>query len=295
MELRQLRYFAAVAEHESYTRAAEHLLIAQPALSAQIAKLEDELGVALFEKAGRGIRLTVPGRLVLAEAQRTLAAADAVVRIARAGADGAMGTLRIGYSRVFPFREMTVVLQAFRKDRPHVALDLREHDPNEHLRLVRSRELDCAFTRLPDAIEDDELIAYPLVAVRTMVVLPRSHRFATRRVVRLRDLADEDWVVIGRGVGGSFPDDVVALCRSAGFVPRVAQETNDVRVLFGLVAAGLGIAMGTTAGRDMGVRGIQFVSTSPDVTIRYGVVAHRAATAPALTAFIRHIRSAARV
>jgi DNA-binding transcriptional LysR family regulator len=188
MELRQLRYFVAVAEHESFTRASEHLLIAQPALSAQIAKLEDELGVALFEKIGRGVRLTGPGHLVLVEAQRTLADAEALVRIARAGAEGAVGTLRVGYSRIFPFRAMTAVLHAFRKHRPHIALELREHDPIKHLVLVRSRELDCAFSRLPDG-EEDEVATYPLVAVQTMVALPRGHRLGLRTVGALHAAA----------------------------------------------------------------------------------------------------------
>jgi DNA-binding transcriptional LysR family regulator len=294
MELRQLRYFVTIAEHESFTRASEHLLIAQPALSAQMAKLEEELGIALFEKVGRGVRLTAPGRLVLAEAQRTLAAADAVMRIAQAAADGAVGTLRIGYSRVFPFRAMTALLHAFRKHRPEIALDLREHDPIEHLALVRSRELDCVFARLGHESDEDELVAYPLIAVRTMVVLPRGHRLATRRSVHLRELAAEDWVVLGRSIGGSFSDDFVALCQSAGFTPRITQETNDIRVLFGLVAAGLGVAMGTSAGRDMGVRGIHFAEMSPHSTMRYGLVARRDAKAPALAALIRQMQSTAR-
>jgi DNA-binding transcriptional LysR family regulator len=144
---------------------------------------------------------------------------------------------------------MTTVLQAFREHRPHVTLDLREDDPIKHLLLVRERDLDCAFVRLPETL-DDELIAYPLVAVPTMVILPKGHRFGTRRVVRLRELADEDWVVLGRAIDDSFTADIVALCRSVGFMPHVAQETNDVRVLLGLVAAGLGIAIGTTAARD---------------------------------------------
>jgi DNA-binding transcriptional LysR family regulator len=296
VELRQLRYFVAIAERESFTRASEHLLIAQPALSAQIAKLEDELGVALFEKAGRGVRLTVPGRLVLAEAQRTLAAADVVERIARAGAEGAVGSIRVGYTRLFPFRDMTTVLRAFRQERPHVALVLREHAANEHAQLVRSGELDGAFGRLPDDVEEDgELTGYSLITVPTMVVLPRGHRLLVHRTVQLRELALEDWVVISRVVGGSIRDDVLALCRNAGFTPRIAQETPDVHVLFGLVAAGLGVAMGTSAGRDLAVRGIRFAATSPHLTIRYGLIVRRDAKAPALEALIREVCNAARL
>jgi DNA-binding transcriptional LysR family regulator len=296
VELRQLRYFVAIAERESFTRASESLFIAQPALSAQIAKLEDELGVALFEKAGRGVRLTVPGRLVLVEAQRTLAAADAVERMARAGAEGAVGRVRIGYTRLFPFRDMTTVLRAFRQDRPQVVLELREHAANEHGQLVRSGQLDGAFGRLPDYLDDDdELAGYSLVTVPTMVVLPRGHRLLQHRTVPLGDLALEDWVVITRVVGGSISDDFFALCRSAGFSPRIAQETPDVRVLFGFVAAGLGVAMGTSAGRDLAVRGIRFAATSPHLTIRYGLLVRRDAKDSAVAALVREVSSAARL
>jgi DNA-binding transcriptional LysR family regulator len=113
--------------------------------------------------------------------------------------------------------------------------------------------------------------------------------------VRLHDLAQDDWVVLGRAVGGSFTDEAVALCRSAGFTPRIAQETNDIRVLFGFVAAGLGVTIGTTAGRDLGVRGIHFAPTSPELTMRFGLVARRDANIPALAALIHEIQNAQRI
>jgi DNA-binding transcriptional LysR family regulator len=291
MELRQLRYFVTVAEHESFRRASEVLFIAQPALSVQIAKLEDELGVTLFERVGRGVRLSVPGQLVLVEARRALAAAAAVARIATASAEGAVGGLRIAYTRAFPFRHLVGVLHAFRKQRPRVALDLREYDAAEPPGLVRSGEVDCAFARLTDDLEDDdELVEYPLVAVDSMVVLPSGHRLAKRRVVPLAELAREDWVVVGRSVAGSFDDEAAALCRGVGFTQRVTQETNDVRMLFGFVAAGLGVAMATTAGKDLGVRGIRFVATSPHFMLRFGLIARRDAKVPALAELIRQVR-----
>jgi DNA-binding transcriptional LysR family regulator len=292
MELRQLRYFVTVAELESFRRASEVLVIAQPALSVQIAKLEDELGVTLFDRVGRGVRLSVPGQLVLVEARRTLAAADAVARVARASAQGAVGGLRIGYTRAFPFRHLAEVLHAFRKQRPGVVLDLREYDATEPPALVRSGEVDCAFARLSsDLDEDDELVEYPLISVDSVVVLPSGHPLAKRRVVPLRELAREDWIVVGRSVAGSFDEEAAALCRSVGFTPHIMQETNDVRVLFGFVAAGLGVAMATEAGRDLGVRGIRFVATSPHFTLRFGLIARRDAKVPALAGLIRQVRN----
>jgi DNA-binding transcriptional LysR family regulator len=184
------------------------------------------------------------------------------------------------------------VLHAFRKQRPGVTLDLREYDATEPPGLVRSGEVDCAFARLSnDLDDDDELIEYPLVSVNSMVVLPGRHPLAKRRVVPLQELAREDWIVVGRSVAGSFDDEAAALCRSVGFTPRITQETNDVRVLFGFVAAGLGVAMATAAGRDLGIRGIRFVATSPSFTLRFGLIARRDAKVPALAELIRQVRS----
>ncbi len=279
MELRQLRYFVSVAERESFTRASADLLIAQPALSTQIAKLEDELGVALFERVGRRVRLTDAGRTVLEQARRALAAADDVAAAARLGAGGLVGRLSIGYIRSFPSRDMTRILRSFRKRRPRVALDLREGVTSTLVGLVRTGELDCAFVVLRDELLLKGLDQTLVRVLPAMIVVPSGHRFAKRRSIKLRELADDDWVIISRSVGEIMYDAIIAGCRSAGFAPRITQEVSDARMVLGFVAAGLGVSVVTSTWRELGLRGIHYVDLSPSVRFRFGVVTRSDATA----------------
>ncbi len=291
VELRQLRYFVGVAERESFTRASEDLLIAQPALSAQIAKLEDELGVALFERIGRRVRLTDTGRLVLSQAKRALAASDDVERIARLGAQGVLGHLTLGYTRVFPFRLLTAILRSYRRRRPQVALDLREVPSEEQIAVVRNGELDCGFVRVNADIQlGDELEVISMPVQPVVAVLSANHPLAKRRTIRLRDLADEDWVVMGRRAGETIYDDIIAACRRAGFMPRVVQEVNDVRIVLGFVAAGLGIALLSGAARDLRVRGVHFVPISPRTELRFAAIARADGRSAALAALLADLR-----
>ncbi len=294
MELRQLRYFTAVGERESFTRASEDLVIAQPALSAQVAKLEAELGVDLLERVGRHVRLTESGRLVLEQARRALAAADDVARVARLGAEGLVGRLTIGYLRSFPFRELTRLLRTYRRARPSVALDLREATSTAQLAAIRAGELDCGFTRIPEDLDSGELVAQTLCEVPAQIVVPAQHRLAKRRSITLRALADEDWVIISRAAGETFHDDIVAACRTEGFTPRIAQEAGDVRIVLGFVAAGLGVTIVTASSRDLGVRGIHYARLPTAKVFRFGLVARREARSPALAALFAEARAAAR-
>lgn len=295
MELRQLRYFVGVAERESFTRASEDLLIAQPALSAQVAKLEEELGVALFERVGRRVRLTQSGKLVLEQAKRALAASDDVAQAARFGARGLVGRLAIGYIRAFPFREMTRVLRAFRRRRPGVALDLRELSTSAQLAAVRSGELDCGFIRIPDGFSDDDLTTLVIVSNPPVIVVPAGHRFAKRRSIRLQELAREDWIVISRAAGEAFYDTIIASCAAAGFAPRITQEAGDGRIVLGFVAAGLGVSIVMAAARDLGVRGVHYIPLTPSApTFRFGIVLRRDGRSAALSALLAEVQADAR-
>ncbi|BDE06115.1 LysR family transcriptional regulator [Vulcanimicrobium alpinum] len=294
MELRQLRYFVGVAEHESFTRASEDLAIAQPALSAQVAKLEAEIGVDLFERAGRRVRLTESGRLVLEQARRALRAADDVERVARLGARGLVGRLTLGYSRVFPARILTAVLRSYRRRRPDVALDLREMPSVDQISALRNGEIDCAFLRLvPDCERRvDEFEILPVPDQRVTAAVDSRHRLAKRRSVALAEFAGDDWVMFGRNIGESINDDIVERCRQAGFTPRIVQEATDVRIVLGFVAAGLGVTLVTSAARDLGIRGLHYLAVMPKTVLRFAAVTRRDATSAALAALAAEIRSA---
>src|SRR3954469_22848658 len=149
MELRQLRYFVAVAEELSFTRAAARLHIAQPALSVQVRRLEDELGVALLDRSRRAVALTDAGALMLAEARSLLGTLDQTVELVRRTASGEVGRLAIGFVPSASNVALPPLLRRFRSIAPDVAVHLREMAPDDLVRALHEEGIDVAFLYLP--------------------------------------------------------------------------------------------------------------------------------------------------
>jgi len=241
MELRHLRYFAAVADELHFGRAALRLRVAQPALSQQIQQLEKEVGVRLLDRTTRRVALTGPGRAFLAEAKRTLADADAAVHAARRAADGEIGRLRVGYVDLAMWGALPAMLRAYAARHPGVDLTLTElHREPQREALLRG-ELDVGFLTIGagDEVFEAELVeADPLV-----VALPRNHPAARRERVPIGALAHEPWVLFPRELRTRFLDLVLATCASAGYVPRAVQEASQLHTLTALVSAGVGVSL----------------------------------------------------
>jgi DNA-binding transcriptional LysR family regulator len=244
MELRHLRYFVAVAEELSFSRAAERLYIAQPPLSQQIQQLEKEIGVTLFDRAKRHIQLTDAGHAFLREAQAILARVEAAVETARKTDRGEMGWLRIGFAGVAAYEVLPAILRVFRQQYPHVELQLNElteaeqqqalYDERIHVGLMRSL---TAEDTLP-GLASQSFSQQPLV-----VALPSSHPLAALDHIPLASLAQEGFIGPILHRQSHFWQQLVALCEDAGFRPRVAQEAREVQTAIALVAADMGIAL----------------------------------------------------
>lgn len=245
MELRHLRYFVKVASELHFGRAAEALGISQPPLSQQIRLLEQELGVQLFERSSRKVRLTVAGRLFLGEARATLAQADHAADVARRSAIGEIGELAIGISASTLFvPAVSRTIARFHAQFPNVRLRFIERSITAQREAVANGALDLGFVRgrerplMPDAIE-----ARCLGRDRMLVLLPRSHPLAQDDApVAAAALAGEAMVHYPYDREG-FLEDLYALFRQAGFRPRVVHEAQEMSTLLGLVAAGLGISV----------------------------------------------------
>lgn len=245
MELRHLRYFVALAEELHFSRAAARLGISQPPLSQQIKILEDELSVRLFNRTNRRVELTQAGILFLAEARATLERAERAISVATRAQGGELGELRIG---MFPSAPLLArigdAILTFRRSFPDVQLVLNEiesHqqtqgllDRREHVAIIRS----AAAPILPAELQATELMEEPF-----RVIMRSDHRFAKRRKITIGELAPESFVFYGERMGRTLPHQVFALCRSAGFEPRIGQLANGNATITGLVAAGLGIAV----------------------------------------------------
>jgi LysR family transcriptional regulator, transcription activator of glutamate synthase operon len=241
MELRQLRYIVALAEERSFTRAARKVLVAQPALSQQIAKLEAELGLALVDRTTRRVAMTEAGDRLVEHARRVLKQVD-VAREDLADLAGLRtGRLTIGASRTVGSLDLSALLAEFHRRYPAVDLAVREDLSISLARELRADELDLAFITVPGDSSVDGLELRVVSSEELVAVLPCDHELARRRTLRVVDL-DTQTIVAFRG-GATIRQRLDDAASRAGFALRVAFESNEVGRMRALVAAGLAIAV----------------------------------------------------
>jgi len=238
MQLHRLRYFVAVAETGSFTRAAQREGISQPSLSQQILELESELNTRLFDRLGRRIVLTAKGQLLLPAAQNVLAAVADAERAMRAGSFDT--ELRVGMIPTVAPYLLPGVTRRFILAHPEVRLHFLEERTERLLEEILTGKLDLAVMALP--IRDDRLHVERLRTEPLLAALPRGHRLAKKSSIRLADLADEPFLLLDEL--HCFGEQVLSLCRRGGkFEPRVVCRGEQLGTLLGLVAAGIGISV----------------------------------------------------
>jgi DNA-binding transcriptional LysR family regulator len=246
MELRQLRYFVRVAEELHFGRAAALLGISQPPLSQQVRALEEELGLALFERTSRRVKLTEPGRLFLAEARQTIDQANRAVEIARRARIGEVGELSIGFTASVPFvPEVANALFRFRETHPAVHLKLDEMPRTTQIAALANRQLDLGFLRSAGVPAlPPELVATAFLEEDMLVAMRADHPFALRDArVTIAELAEQPFILYERTLGVGFNEHLFSLFREAGFEPRIVLETSGPTTLLGLVSAGFGMTV----------------------------------------------------
>lgn len=272
----RLQHFAAVARTEHVTRAASVVGVPQPTLSRSIARLEADMGVALFARTGRVLRLTPSGRLLQEHVERALAELETALH-ALAGQNSAdTGRVAFGFLHTLGGTTVPHLLRAFRADHPGVRFELVQRGHEVLVELLRAGTVDlCLTSPLPD---EPGLVVRPLHEQRLHLVVPSDHPFATRRQVRLADAAQEQFVGLEQGYGLRTTTD--AWCRAAGFVPRLSFEGEEIDTVRGLVAAGLGVALlpEDATGRRDGVVELEVVQ--PRTTRTVGLVWRRETWAP---------------
>ena len=215
MELRHVRYFVAAAEELSFRRAAERLHVSQPALSVQIAQLEDELGATLLDRDRHHVALTAAGKVFLDRARRLLHAADEAVRAAGRAARGETGRLAIGFIAQLSYEWLPTVLRSFRKRYPDVEINLTELTPTRQIEGLVDRQLDLGIIGLGLPTPHDELEVAVMSREGLVVALPLDHPMANRRRVALRELAKEKFIFTARVDAPAFNPWLLALCQLA--------------------------------------------------------------------------------
>jgi DNA-binding transcriptional LysR family regulator len=241
VELRHLRYFIAVAEELNFSRAAERLHMAQPPLSAAIRQLERELGVDLFIRTTREVRLTDAGRAFLRGARRTLADADRAAEDARRAGAGELGRLRIAYSWSTRFETLPALGRAFRASHPDVELLAQEMWNARMGAAFANGSIDLAISLCPEIAPELELA--PIRKERLVALLPEAHPLAGEQAIPLSALADEEFVLFPREIAPRLHDAFVAIYRRAGFEPQLRNESFhtgwDLGVLAEIPAAAI--------------------------------------------------------
>ncbi|MEW2356241.1 LysR family transcriptional regulator [Spirillospora sp. NPDC029432] len=242
MEFRHLAGFVAVAEELHFGRAAARLHIAQPPLSQQIRQLESELGVQLFERSTRSVRLTSAGQAFLEPARKVLADLDVARRAAQAGGRGEVGRVGVGFAGASSHETLPVLTKAVRARHPGIELVLRGQTySGEALARVADGEDDLGFVRLPVRREG---VAVRLIEREFLVAaLPAEHPLARHHEIRLPDLAGEPFVTFPGTRGSAVRDALVHACVAAGFQPRIVQEAPDSYTILALVGAGVGVTL----------------------------------------------------
>lgn len=244
MELRQLRYFVAVAEELNFTRAAERLHIGQPPLSHAIQMLEADVGAQLFERTKRWVRMTEAGRLFLDDARRILALSEQAADTARRAQRGEAGELRIGFTFSTPLTPLfATVINRYRRQFPAVSLKLHEMATLPQLDALAQRTLDLGFVRPFDTAAPPDITLSTLREDALVAVLPSALPLARKKTVAIAELKDLPFVMYPPGAGTGIYPQIFRLCRAAGFVPRIGQVAGEASTIIGLVAAGSGVSV----------------------------------------------------
>lgn len=243
MELRHLRYFRAVAELLNFSRAAEKLRVAQPALSRQIRALEEELGVRLFDR-DRGVQLTDAGRIFFRQTVKILAQVEVAVDEVRAVTpNNGMGELIVCNDWRLAGNFVPEVVADFHRQFPRAEVTLRDLRFHDQLAALRSRRAHLGFVVRSVLGRVGELETLLVLRTRLMLVLPARHPRARERTVRMADLADEKWVTLDEKEAPGYRAFVTQLARLSGFVPKFGQAATAFEGLVARVAMGYGVAL----------------------------------------------------
>ena len=243
VELRHLRYFTAVADNAGFARAARLLHVSQSAISEQVRDLEEELGVELFNRKNRRIRLTDHGDHFLEDARAVLAAADKAVTNARKSLRGEIGTLTIGFFVGGTGTFFSRIIKEFRHRFHDVQLSLVEMAPAMQHQALQAGAIDIGFTRPVQPAFAAFLRSEHFQTEQLCAVLHKSHSMAKKRRIFIRELAGERFILNDRKYSPAVFDKVIALCADAGFSPRISATATVSPGMVALVEAGEGVAI----------------------------------------------------
>jgi DNA-binding transcriptional LysR family regulator len=291
MDLRQLSYLVALAEECHFTRAAAREHIAQPALSQQIRRLEEEVGVTLVERTTRQVTITHAGQVLVARARRILGEIDAASAELAALRGMESGRVGVGTMHTMGPIDVSLPLAIFHERHPGIELTVREHSSEELAQMLRDDTLDLAFLSVTERVESHGLGLHQLMSEELVAVVPLDHRFAGRRKLRMADLEGEEFISYREGA--RLRELLIGAGAHAGFQPTIRLESNESGRIRRLVARGMGVAIlprsdAVAPGAEVAVVALVDPRLSRDITLAWRQDRRHQ---PAVTEFLALARS----
>ncbi len=288
LELRHFRYFLAVAEELHFRKAAERLFISQPGLSRQIKQLEDELGIVLFERHNRKVRLTQAGSYLKTELTLTFKNIDDILHHAKLITDGIDGKLKFGYVGSAMQKVIPELLLKFKKIHPSILFSFTEMDNDKQIQSLLKQEIDLGFVRQERVPRGLSII--PIFEDTFSLVLPKSHRINKSNFESISQLRDDSFISFNASYSESYYEKVMQIFDDNGFTPLISHYTVNASSIFRLVENNFGVSIVPTSlklGYDMDVKFIELKNISQRTTLR--MVWNNSNTNPILERFLKII------
>ncbi|HVK58484.1 MAG TPA: LysR substrate-binding domain-containing protein [Candidatus Kapabacteria bacterium] len=291
MELRHLRYFQAVAEELSFSKAAQRLHVAQPALSRAIKELEGELGLILLDRNRRSVALTAPGSVLLHDIGLLVQQLDETIRRVRRTAAGEEGELRLGYIGPPTEQFLGSVLTEFRQRYPRVTVVLQERTPERVWEMVLNGRLSVGLTR--PVLADHALGLHTLLLRREPLwaAIHKGHTLLSQKQIHWKELRDEPLVILSRREGVGLYEAIFRACRQENFIPRIAHTPSLMSTVLTYVEAGAGIGVMSDSVTALGAsRPLEFRPLLPEHTVDLVMVWSEADPSPPAAAFRKLVK-----
>lgn len=290
IELRQLQYFITVAEELNFGRASKRLNMAQPPLTRQIQRLEAEVGVKLFRRTTRRVELTDAGQVYLEQCCQIMAQVQEGTTMARLVSRGEVGRLVVGYEGSSAYNIVPLSVKIFRGKYPRVNVIAYEMPTGEQLQALHSTHIRAGFI-VPSIDNTEGLVAETILREPMVVALPQFHPLAAQTEVHLEDLASETFIVCPQNQQCGLYDHVISICRQAGFNPRLTQETNEMQLILGLIAAELGIAILPASVNNLQRSGVVYRTLHPlSTALEFAIAWRREDISPVLLNLLAVVR-----
>lgn len=287
LELRQLRYFVAVAEEKHFGRAAIRLHMTQPPLSQTIQALEDMLGTPLFVRTKRSVALTPAGQALLPEAQRLLQQAATLPDLARRAASGASGLLSLSFISTADYSILPPLLQRFRARYPQVQIDLREATTDVQLEDLMQGKIDAGLLLPPLPDKAAAVLDYLPVLSEPLVAALPAGSVRGKQPIALKSVRELPLIIFPRRISPAFHDTILSCFRDAGVTPHIGQEAIQMQTIVGLVSAGMGMALVPQSVSNLQRPGVDYRPLAGKAPlIETGLAWRRDSTSTVLRAFL---------